>query len=108
MFLPAVYRELTLPVTAVRLWDATEAATFTDPGTAGPPTGFSTIPDIENRRLFIQVRGGSCYVTFNKVVAAAAYGWLLPDGTRIDFGVPYHQISFILAASAPVVAIYVR
>lgn len=107
MFLPAVYRELTLPPTAVRLWEAAEAETFTDPGNA-PDAGFSTIENAELRRVFIQVRGGSCYVTFNRTVAAAAYGWLLPDGTRIDFGVPYHQMSFILAASVPVVAIYLR
>lgn len=107
MHQPAIFRQLTLPVGAVRLWIPAEANTFTDPSaTPSPLVGFPSTGD--RLRVKLQVTGGSCWMTQHRTAAAVNYGWLLADGTIIEVGVPYHQLSFILAASAPIVQMVLR
>jgi hypothetical protein len=107
MHQPCIFRNLTLPVGAVRLWVAVERDTFTDANAPdGAVFGFPT--NAERLRVKLQVTGGSCWMTQHKTAAAVGYGWLLADGTIIEVGVPFHQLSFIKAASAPIVQMVLR
>lgn len=106
MHAPAAYRQCAL-AGATSLWETAEAELFTDPGNGGA-AGFANIPDAALRRVIVQVTGGTVWVTCNRTDAASGYGFLMADGEKYDFGVPYHQLSFFIATSTPTVRLILR
>jgi len=107
MHQPCIFRNRLLPVGAVRLWIPAEANAFTDANYSGGAV-FGFPANSERLRVKLQVTGGSCWMTQHRTAAAVGYGWLLADGTIIEVGVPFHQLSFIIAASTPTVQMVLR